>query len=316
MPARLVFHLGYPKTGTTTLQQRVFPRHPELRYLGKLIPGYNYAADEVTREIAGVTHGDHTWSGDKLRNVLTRICAEESRPAVLVSTESFIHIDSVAPETVADRLGKTFPDCRVVVCVRRQEDLLASFWRNHGAFGSHLYVQKAEGEGYELPLSFDRWLELNFRRPSKNVLGTLDYDHIVGLYESMLGSDAVSVIAYETMAQDLPRFCAGFAEALGVSAGPFLALAEGHWENAALTQAAFDRLAEQASRGGNALTGEPSAPRSGEPPVAAQMSERWANAIAERFAPGNARLAARRNLLLRECGYAFPAVSGSASLGA
>ena len=277
-----------------------------MRYLGKVIPGYNYVTDDVTRAIAGVTHGDHTWSGDGLRDVLTRICAEESRPTVLVSTESFIHVDSVPPETVADRIGKTFPDCRVVVCVRRQEDLLASFWRNHGAFGSHLYVQKAEGEGYQLPLSFDRWLELNFRRPFKNVLGSLDYDHIVGLYESLLGPDAVSVIPYEWMAQDLPRFCNHFADALGVSAGPFLALAEGHWENAALTPTAFDQLAEQASRGGNALTGEPSAPRSGEAPVPAQMSERWATAISERFAPGNARLAARRNLPLRDFGYALP----------
>lgn len=306
MPARLVFHLGYPKTGTTTLQQRVFPRHPDLRYLGKLIPGYHYVSDEVTRAIAGVTHGDHTWSGDGLRAVLTRICTEESRSTVLVSTESFIHVDSVAPEIVAARIGKTFPECRVVVCLRRQEDLLASFWRNHGAFGSHLYVQKAEGEGYQLPLSFDRWLELNFRRPFKNVLGQLDYDYIVGLYESLLGSDAVSVILYETMAHDLPRFCDEFANALGVSPGPLLALTEGPWENAALTPAAFDRLAEQASRGGNALTGEPSAPRSEEPPVPAQMSARWATAIATRFAPGNARLVARRNLPLRNFGYALP----------
>lgn len=304
MAARLVFHLGYPKTGTTTLQQRVFPRHPELRYLGKLIPGYGYVSDDVTRVISGVTHGDHTWSGDELREVLTRICAEESRPAVLVSTESFIHVDSAPPETVAERLGRTFPDCRLVVCVRRQEDLLASFWRNHGAFGSHLYVQKAEGEGYELPLSFDRWLELNFRRPFKNVLGTLDYDHIVGLYEELLGPDAVSVIPYETMAQDLPRFCRDFAEVLGVSGEQFLALAEGPWENAALTTAAFDRLSKMA-RNGNALTGEPSAPRTDEPPAAAEMSDRWAKAIVDRFASGNARLAARRNLPLREFGYAL-----------
>lgn len=309
MPARQIFHLGYPKTGTTTLQQRVFPHHPELRYLGKLIPGYNYVSDDLTREISALTHGDHTWSGNGLRDLLTKACAKESRRSVLVSTESFIHVDSQAPELIAERIGTTFPECRVVVCVRRQEDLLASFWRNHGAFGSHLYVQKAEGEGYQLPLSFDRWLEFNFRRPSKNVLGTLDYDHIVGLYESLLGPGAVSVIPYETMARDLPRFCEEIAEALGVSAGPLLALTRGHWENAGLTVDVFGQLAEQASGPGNATTGLPSAPRTTESPVPAQMSERWAAAVAERFAPGNARLAARRNLPLRDYGYAVAPIT-------
>lgn len=307
MPSRLVFHLGYPKTGTTTLQQRVFPHHPELRYLGKFIPGYDYASGDLTREMLDLTHGDHSWSGDGLRELLGQLCSVESRPSVLVSTESFIHVDSQPAELIAHRLASTFPGCHVVVCIRRQEDLLASFWRNHGAFGSHLYVQKAEGEGYQLPLSFDRWLELNFRRPFKNVLGQLDYDRVIALYESLLGPGAVSVVMYETFAHNTPRFFSQLGAALGVSVDPLLALADGYWENAGLTDAAFDRLGKQASGTGDATVGLPAAPRSGESPVPARMAEKWAAAIVDRFGCSNARLAARRNLPLRENGYAFPA---------
>ena len=39
---KLYLHIGYPRTGTTTLQKHLFCKHPQINYFGKnLIRGYN-----------------------------------------------------------------------------------------------------------------------------------------------------------------------------------------------------------------------------------------------------------------------------------
>ena len=39
---RLIYHLGYPRTGTTLLQNKIFRHHPEINYLGPKSYDSNY----------------------------------------------------------------------------------------------------------------------------------------------------------------------------------------------------------------------------------------------------------------------------------
>lgn len=54
----IIIHVGLPKTATTTLQMRVFPKHEELYSLG----GSEYRNEAIRHAIGAITKQDRLWA--------------------------------------------------------------------------------------------------------------------------------------------------------------------------------------------------------------------------------------------------------------
>jgi hypothetical protein len=302
---RIVLHVGYPKTGTTTLQRRVFPHHPDIEYLGKTIPNYAYRRDGLGPALQDLTTStEWRWSGGQaLKEIVDAAVAETSKPLVLLSSENLAHPASVSPSLAAQRLANLFPAAEILITLRSQLGILESFYRNHGAFGAYLYLAINEEERISPPFEPDAWLELNFRAPHKNVLGVLDFDACVAEYEELFGASRVHLALMEELTADPARYTSSLAAKLHIDAEPVASLLGEHRDNVGLSAAEFNRRRLQSAGAPGTGGAGPVERKAKEPAHTVVFGEDWRRRIAERFGPGNARLAARRSIDLAALGY-------------
>jgi len=214
---RVYLHLGMPKTGTTFLQARYFPH----------LKGIRYGDKEIVELLDGVIHTNPLFLDLKrarrqARDALEKI-AEES---LLISHERLFgnmlknYHDHAY---LAGCLKAIFPGARLIVVVRRQDDLAESIYRQslqsyyHQSVGSFLNYrgQTFKGSCDQLGLP-----NLDVRQ--------LDLHRYVRNYVELFGRDHVAVLPYELLRHDRRAFLERLAAALHVA--PFYP-ADGHQDN-------------------------------------------------------------------------------------
>lgn len=178
-----VIHAGWPKTGTTSLQRRFFPRIPDSALLQpaprtspfrQLVSTLQNAADD--------DYEPEMWSS----------FLEESRAdasLLIVSWEGLCR--GRQPQRTIQRLHDASPDARVFLCVRSQVTMLRS-----------RYAEYVRAGGYR---AFPAWLARS--DPSYEM-----YDVVVERYQRLFGPDRVLVLAYEQLAANAPSYLARVAE--------------------------------------------------------------------------------------------------------
>lgn len=190
---RILFHIGFHKTGTTWLQKHFFPSQPSLRLLCR--PSEPWSDPLLSYLIA-------TPAG-KFDPGFCRKVFEENLPeippdkVVVVSAERLSgHPFSGGQDRfrIAERIYSAFPAALVLMVVREQREMLWSAYK--------LLVE----EGY--PGSLDELLD---QRPWKGAgfdLSFYEYDLLADKYFSLFGRDNVLVAVYEKMRKDIERFLA------------------------------------------------------------------------------------------------------------
>jgi hypothetical protein len=220
----LVIHPGFAKTATTTLQQGVFARHGQVHYLG--IPAPDPALDRLIRRLP---REDSTrFDVAAARAVLApHLALPAGRRVAVLSYENFTLYESKDKGLIAARLRELCgPACRVMFTLRRQEDLLASW-----------YLQKMRKYGRDRHhLTLKQYFRIKAREPSRSILGDLDYDATVGCYERLFGRESVGIFCHEQLRADPPGFARAVAAFLGVDAAELERLLRGAHLNAAETQ--------------------------------------------------------------------------------
>ena len=186
----MLIHIGFHKTATSWMQQRWYPRHPQLavpfdywEIVERLVfpdpLAYDAAATRAWFD-AGATSGR------------TSVLSAER----LSGTP---HAGGYDRAEIAARIATTFPDARVWMVVREQVDMIASLWRQYVFEGGRLPLDRyVRGVVPELKPSF------RFEH--------LEYAPLVRRYQSLLGDDRVLVTTYEDFRRDpqptLDRLCA------------------------------------------------------------------------------------------------------------
>jgi len=174
-----LIHVGWPKTGTSTLQQHLFPA-----FGGKDLVGphsglfYRFTQDVIQTD--DDRYLAHTWAGFIAD-------ARERLPVLIISREDLTKDGRT--ERIADRLHALLPDARILACVRNQRTLVPSFYAQHVRDGC--------------PQRFERWLDDNVPR-------RWHYDVAVDHFQARFGPDRVTVLAFEHLAEDP----AGFADSV------------------------------------------------------------------------------------------------------
>jgi hypothetical protein len=178
--APVVLHVGFHKTGTTTLQGQFFPALPGTRVLGPRNPGFDEFHTAARRLCLDADERDaHEWL-DRRIAALRAEC-----DTLVVSLEDFTYWHQHG--RTARRLHALVPHARVLVCVRDQRTLLFSRyvgWINKGgSAGLRRFLADLD----------PAWLE---------------FDAAVGRYQELFGATRVKVLPYELLRERPDRFLA------------------------------------------------------------------------------------------------------------
>jgi hypothetical protein len=227
-----VIHIGYPKTGTTTLQS-VMQEHPDVFYLGKGIR--DSMEPSISLDLAAsVFFSDRRRFERKilgLREAISK-AAREAR-CVFVSDEAFSFAEfmkigthwerqvTTDHEDVAERLSKIFPDARVIMSIRGQIDFLKSFYRQSEKVGN------VSGD-------FARYVGREIEaRDRRSMLTALDYADAFESYRKWFGDDKVMLFLYEDYMSDFSIFLKKVSEICGLDVDMVIGLWGGRHENKA-----------------------------------------------------------------------------------
>ncbi len=163
----VLLHIGYPKTGTTTLQQTLFPAAPSVKFLGKGKAETPQSIDAL-RKIINYGSGFHVSKhGPTIARALTEANAGEETGKLLLSLEGFTNpfVDThyIQPKDVLkkiDDIRTVFAPMmgegvavRILATLRNQTELLPSLY-------SQIYLQ-----GFATGLfrsSYDSFLDFMF----------------------------------------------------------------------------------------------------------------------------------------------------------
>lgn len=179
-------HVGYGKTATTWLQDKLFPQHPQIRYWGK-------TSSEYTKELEWLKnlhyHDDYQYfkEREKLKHWILSRHFEDSAKVSLLSSEAFTNFTMIVSQ--ANRIKDVFPNPRIIVALRNPIALLESY-----------YKQNVKGGLWFLNIEeYLDWRRTPFaiqKRPPV-YLPDLFYDEVVGFYKSVFGSENLCVLRHE-----------------------------------------------------------------------------------------------------------------------
>lgn len=211
MAPRVVVHTGFMKTGSTFLQNSVFPALPDVQL-------HSYAGDRRFIDLSigvrsGATPPDCSATMSELRGWLRG----SSKHTHLYSWEGLVGgylNDYRELETVTGFLKEAFPDAHILLAIRRQDTLIESLYRQslqtyHFSTVPQFLNRSADGFGAFRP---DAPANLDVR--------SLSFEPFVAAYEQAFGPDRVTVLPYEWLRSAPDRFYAGLSESLGVTVPP------------------------------------------------------------------------------------------------
>ena len=194
---RHLIHVGYPKTGSTFLQEW-FQQHPEFRYVSRGVAGFR-SVNHMCVEPGGAFRYYVTSSEglaaphSSVANLRPPRPGETPRPP-----ERFKEKQA----EVCDVLRTLYPGSRILIVTRGFREMILSGYSEFVRLGGTL-----DPEGMCRALG---------TRLAEDEHHYLDYDYLVGLYLEAFGAENVILLPYELLRDDQRRFVAVLEETLGV----------------------------------------------------------------------------------------------------
>ena len=328
-----ILHIGMPKTGTTTLQKRLYAHHSDVCYLGKFYPPQDYFLNEgIERMICAIRDG---WVADKLaeqsRQQVAAILGETDRNALIWSDEEATLTSRVRLQQRAIDYQKIFGDCKILLTMRNALPYVQSLHRHlvttYQVDRSRKLMSKQLKRSYwEKPrfLSMAQWLETLGYTPDQpdkyGVDNLIDVNAIAEIFADVFGSDNVAIFLFEHMVEDFDDYVSELSQFLNIDANESLKLLSGHRDASATSLATVANMQKICESSWRTLLFQ-SAPQSlrnrmaGIPavsektpttlPVELEVPENWQQRINETASLSNQQLVKNWNLPLEQYGYSL-----------
>jgi hypothetical protein len=300
----MIIHPGFIKTGTTSLQDFLFFAHPQVHAMGHPHrPGVDARISLALRRIEGFDDDP-----DELRDALTTAMKACPADRVPVLSDETLTADPRLTATIAKRLQQHFPQARILFTIRRQQDMIRSFYGRHGR------VLVNTPEPYkDRHVDFSAWLEHAWNNRPAGVLGVADYARTIKIYRALFGAERVSILLLEEWAVNEGAFAERLSDLLDVDATTTRQLL-GHRRThgqETLRYVHYDRMRKRFPAAGRVLAHLPTGMRAlGNGFLKRGDRQRvefppgWQDRLSDLYRDGNRQLVERYNLPLREHGYA------------
>jgi len=204
--ARL-FHVGIPKSGTTSLQMAAAAGREELRDHGVLYPGRKFNHRLAVLGFMGRRWGwtnEAVPSTDHWADLMTEIEGDHHR-RVLFGHE---FASEAKPEMAARFVESIGERCHVIITLRSPGEILPSAWQQYVKAG--------------VPINFDEWLEAVIadppnRKVTKGFHDRNDQAGVVQRWADAAGPDRVTVVVLDKQHPEL--LFGAFEQLLGLPPG-------------------------------------------------------------------------------------------------
>jgi hypothetical protein len=206
-PYQLYLHVGYPKTGTTFLQQEIFPKLSGVHY----VP---YAAAKP--DLRKLMRQDEVHFDERgVKASLERLFCPGKN---LISKESligdFFVYKMINSSISARRLAAFFPGARILITIRNQYDMMESVYKQYLHIGGvkkfREFTQFKDGR---FETHYDMW------DPGVTI-EMFDYLKVIRLYERLFGKANLLVLPYEALNGDPEAFVKRITGWMGLPDAP------------------------------------------------------------------------------------------------
>jgi hypothetical protein len=213
MPERpsSIIHVGFTRTGTTSLQLNFFSHRDDIFYVG-----------EPYGEFGGIfSHLRFVEDFKYDEAYLLRLCNEQifaktdGRPIVISdeilsdSPQRYLAPYLVPRDVIAFRLFKFFQPARIIFTIRKQEEYVSSVYLNlkrNSAFLDRMPVP---------PLS--RWYRAMVSQLRGNFLQNINFHDSIALYEQIFGRENILILPLECLIVDGPdRYLQELCDFIGI----------------------------------------------------------------------------------------------------
>ena len=125
---KIYIHIGYPKTGTTSIQANIFAQLNQIDYIGQ---PYNSAYDKSQVIVHTLTDCEEMeYNAHRLCQLIDDYCSDYNK--LLISEETFSTGSNLSGRvdrfTIANRLKKIAPDATILISLREQSSIIKSFY--------------------------------------------------------------------------------------------------------------------------------------------------------------------------------------------
>ncbi|MCP5045782.1 MAG: sulfotransferase [bacterium] len=229
-------HVGFPKTGTTTLQNHLFSRHSQVEYLGK-----PYADDQFKEGLFHLMMSDSVVYQPEMFPVKEYIrdreeSMEPSKRVIMLSEEIFLSYSKVRDKgQVARRVRDVLAPDKIIITLRNQFNLLKSAYLGRGRL-----MVNVPSRFSGLSVTFEQWLALSYESIQSNFIELADYVKTVDYYSRIFGKEKVQVLLLEELVKDKESYLGRMSEFLGIDADESLQWLRDAHDNRGISQAMLD----------------------------------------------------------------------------
>lgn len=218
----IVFHVGLPKSASTSLQKNLFYKHSQIHSLS-IYPNDNIGIDE----------GDDFNLPDDINYIYDVICTKDSidcTPEVIKDCKnlierrtSFDKVNVLSNERVtsvlfshkdrfvkAERIFKMVPNVKILIIIRNQINLIKSQYRDHP------FDLRAVG-AVNIPVSIDDWILRDLSRVDVSFMESLDYYKLIKSYETIFGKNKIKIMLFEDLISQKLSFSRELSDFLDIN---------------------------------------------------------------------------------------------------